>query len=135
MSNIDELDTSKNNKELMVKIIPATVVKVGNDEDEDGFSYEYEFTNPLTGEVCQAYDDLREIGIGEQIYDEGDELQIIFSERIKQPGCDKNYNVTRCVIFPEQIKKGKRKRRILKILYILFVIFISCFCTLMSINK
>lgn len=97
------------------------------------FSYRYKFTDPETGEIKTGYDDLSTVQIGEQIYDVGEKLYILYSNTPnKETGDD--FTVTRKLIFPESLNKKKKLRKIVKLLYyiILFGLIFACMCASFS---
>lgn len=93
------------------------------------FSYRYKFIHPVTGETIKAYDDLITVEIGEQIYDIGEKVPLIFSD-VPNKTTGNNFSVTRKIIFPEIINKKKKLMKIFKILYviILFTSIFICMC-------
>lgn len=93
------------------------------------FSYRYKFTHPITGETIRAYDDLVVVEVGEQIYDIGEKVPLIFSDTPnKTTGND--FSITRKIIFPEIIGKKKRFIKIFNIIYtvLLFLLIFVCMC-------
>ena len=125
--NENEIINSK--RELLTTTIEATVVEVGDEDKGDNYSYKYKFINPLTNETCEDYDIIETVDIGERIYDVGDEIQLIFTERLPHPGETKNYTIMRTPEYPLERKKFKRKKRILTIIWVLFLLSISCLCS------
>lgn len=98
------------------------------------FSYRYKFTNPETGETVTAYDDLSTVTVGEQIYDVGETLYILYSnEPNKESGQD--FTVTRKIVFPEIIQKKKQKMRIVKIIYWIILLGLIFFCMCSSVTQ
>ena len=93
------------------------------------FSYRYKFIHPVTGETIRAYDDLIIVEVGEQIYDIGEKVPLIFSD-VPNKTTGNNFSVTRKIIFPEILNKKKKFLKIFKILYalILFLLVSICMC-------
>lgn len=94
------------------------------------FSYRYKFKDPTNeNRYLKAYDELVTVEIGEQIYDVGETLQVLYSN---QPSKENNtdFTVTRKIIFPEIANKKRKRIKLFKRLYTLFLIaFVAlCFC-------
>lgn len=97
------------------------------------FSYRYRFIDPETGATKTAYDDLITVQVGEQIYDVGEKLYILYSNTPNKESGE-NFTVTRKIVFPEVVSKKKRIAKIGKIIYLIIVfglVFI-CMCTSIS---
>lgn len=129
ISQIKSTTTKANGQIQTVVIIPAKVIEVGDDEAENGFSYKYSFTNPISGKMQEATDYLQFISPGEQLFDVGDDVNIIFTAETTN---GEEFNVTRQLVFPKVLKKKARIRRFAKILYVLFFIFTMLFCCLFT---
>lgn len=151
--------TDKRNKEenvpiqtddgYIIEMLDAEVLKIGpevtgeeidtdkvtkkNKKDPAIFSYKYKFKNPITGKIETAYDDLVCVEIGEQIYDVGETVPVIFSNKPnKETG--KDFTVTRKIIFPEIINKKKKRIKIVRAVYliVLFALIFICMCFSLS---
>ena len=109
---------------LTTQIIPAKVIEVGDDEAEDGFSYKYSFINPINGEMEEQIDYLQTISVGEQIFDVGDDVNLLFTSNEDAS----EFTVTRQMVFPEIINKKERFRKLFKVLYIIISIFLFLVC-------
>lgn len=117
------------NNAQTIQVIEATVLEVGDDEAENGFSYKYSFTNPVTGKTTEAYDYVQTVQEGEQIFDVGETITAIFTSYTNDV---KNFIITRQMIFPKIDGKRKKRRRILKIFYIVLIALAPLLCCISS---
>ena len=106
------------------KPIQAKVIDVYDEEtaspDVEPFSYKYEYTNPDTGLLEEAYDDNDVIETGELMYSIGDEIEVMYLERKPRPGDPRTSIVRRTPVFPELVKNKRKKAKLIK--FIIFVI-------------
>lgn len=148
-SSTKKIELSKDENGYIIQMIQGEVIDVGCEVTGENpvetikgkklrrtipknpkvFSYKYKFTDPTSGEIIKAYDDLVVVEIGEQIYDKGEMVPLIFSNKPnKETGND--FTVTRKIVFPEIINKKKKRIKIVKILYFvfLFITIFVCMC-------
>jgi hypothetical protein len=129
--------TDKNHNDL---VLEATLNITGSDEErfmaftQNGTLF---FQNAMDDNELYFYDtsteNLSRVS-GEMIYDIGEDVEIVFSEILKRPGDETNFTVMRTPIYPETIKKQKRKAKILKAIYVVILLFASCACSLFSMS-
>lgn len=112
-----------------IYLVKAKVVSVGDDEAEDGFSYKYVLTNPVTNELEEATDYLKTINKGEQLFEINDEVDVLF-DTIDSTG--HNYTVTRQMVFPKILKKKNLPRKIFKIFYTILLVVGGLICCLIG---
>ena len=109
--------------------MPAKVIEVGDDEAEGEFSYKYSFINPLNQKMTEATDLLQTISVGEQLFEVGDDVNILVTVEDSNPDM---LTVTRQVIFPKVLNKKSRKRKIISLIYTIFIIIFVLICCAMS---
>ncbi len=131
VSQIKSTVTKTNGQIQTTVIIPAKVTEVGDDEAVDGFSYKYSFKNPISGKMQEATDYLQFISQGEQLFDVGDDVNVIFTAETTN---GEEFNVTRQIVFPKILKRRENFRRLGKIAYVLFFIFFMLFCCFFTIK-
>lgn len=155
--NRNEKPTEKiSNDKYIVQMIEAEVIAVGcevtGEEPEpieqkpnkkrkkqeiipERFSYRYKFKDPTSdNKYLTAYDELVTVEIGEQIYDVGEKLQVLYSN---QPSKENNtdFTVTRKIIFPEITNKKRKRIKLIKRLYTIFLIGLIALCFCYSISS
>jgi hypothetical protein len=98
------------------------------------FSYKYKFTDPITGKEVTAFDDLITVEVGEQIYDVGEKLYVLYSNTPnKESGQD--FTVMRKLVFPETINRKKKFKKIIKIIYYVILVLLISICTCANLSK
>lgn len=121
-----------NGEIITTQLIKGKVIEVGNEEDENSFSYKYSFINPITNNMEEATDYLKDILVGEQIFDIGDDVFLVFSDEPDEIH-GTNYVVTRQMVFPKIVNKKKRISKFFKIMHILLLIVLTFICSVFTI--
>ena len=128
VSSVKSTTTHSDRSVITTQIVPAKVIEVGDDEAEDGFSYKYSFVNPLNQKMTEATDYLQMISVGEQLFEVGDDVNIIVTIENSNPD---TLTVTRQVVFPKVLNKKSRRRKIISLVYtICMIIFVLICCAL-----
>jgi len=129
VSSIKATTTHADGSVATTQIVPAKVIEVGDDEAEGGFSYKYSFINPLNQKMTEATDLLQTISVGEQLFEVGDDVNILVTVEDSNPD---TLTVTRQVVFPKVLNKKSRKRKIIGLVYIFFMIVFMLLCCAMA---
>ncbi len=129
VSSIKATTTHTDGSVATTQIVPAKVIEVGDDEAEGGFSYKYSFINPLNQKMTEATDLLQTISVGEQLFEVGDDVNILVTVEDSNPD---TLTVTRQVVFPKVLNKKSRKRKIIGFVYIFFMIIFMLLCCAMA---
>lgn len=129
ISSVKATAKKANGETQITQIIPATVIEVGDDEAEGGFSYKYTFTNPLNQNIEEATDFLQEITIGEQLFEVGDKVNVFFTAT---DGTPEDFSVTRQMVFPHILRKKKIVRTIVKVIELVIILFFMIICCIAS---
>lgn len=132
ISQIRSTVTKSDGQVQTIVIVPAKVIEVGDDEAEGGFSYKYSFENPITRRMQEATDYLQFISQGEQLFDVGDDVNIIFTSETTN---GEVFNVTRQIVFPKVLKRKENFRRLVKIAYVLFFIIMMFVCCIFAVSS
>ena len=129
VSSVKATTTHADGSVATTQIVPAKVIEVGDDEAEGEFSYKYSFINPLNQKMTEATDLLQTISVGEQLFEVGDDVNILVTVEDSNPDM---LTVTRQVIFPKVLNKKSRKRKIISLIYTIFIIIFVLICCAMS---
>ena len=129
VSSVKATTTHADGSVATTQIVPAKVIEVGDDEAEGGFSYKYSFINPLNQKMTEATDLLQTISVGEQLFEVGDDVNILVTVEDSNPD---TLTVTRQVVFPKVLNKKSRKRKIIGLVYIFFMIVFMLLCCAMA---
>ncbi len=129
VSSVKATTTHTDGSVATTQIVSAKVIEVGDDEAEGGFSYKYSFINPLNQKMTEATDLLQTISVGEQLFEVGDDVNILVTIEESNPDM---LTVTRQVVFPKVLNKKSRKRKIISLIYTIFIIVFVLICCAMS---